>query len=112
MWLRDGGQCAFGGRNGRRCRERVFLEFHHADPYAIGGETTAANLSLRCRGHNVHEAERAFGLYVPAVREASVVRRVGAEGGANSPRGELRRPARLDARADGRVRCDPRGTLP
>jgi len=70
VWLRDGGQCAFVGKNCRRCRERVFLEFHHVDPYALGGETTAANLSLRCRAHNVHEAELVFGPYVPVVREA------------------------------------------
>jgi len=65
VWLRDGGQCAFVARSGRRCRERVILEFHHVDPYAIGGEATAANLSLRCRAHNVHEAERLFGSFVP-----------------------------------------------
>ena len=61
VWLRDGGQCAFVARSGRRCRERAFLEFHHVEPYAIGGEATAANLSLRCRAHNLHEAERPFG---------------------------------------------------
>jgi hypothetical protein len=73
VWLRDGGQCAFVARSGRRCRERAILEFHHVDPYAIGGETTSANLSLRCRAHNVHEAERVFGLFAPAV--AARVRR-------------------------------------
>jgi hypothetical protein len=61
VWLRDGGRCAFVARSGRRCRERAFLEFHHVEPYAIGGETSAANLSLRCRAHNVHEHERLFG---------------------------------------------------
>jgi hypothetical protein len=68
VWLRDGGQCAFVARSGRRCRERAILEFHHVDPYAIGGETTSANLSLRCRAHNVHEAERLFGPFAPVVR--------------------------------------------
>jgi len=48
-------------------RRHAFLEFHHIDPYAIGGETTLVNLSLRCRAHNVHEAERLFGSFVPAV---------------------------------------------
>jgi hypothetical protein len=37
VWLRDGGQCAFVARSGRRCRERALLAFHHVDPYAIGG---------------------------------------------------------------------------
>ncbi|HKZ32171.1 MAG TPA: HNH endonuclease signature motif containing protein [Vicinamibacteria bacterium] len=67
VWLRDGGRCAFVARSGRRCQEHAFLEFHHIDPYAIGGETTLVNLSLRCRAHNVHEAERLFGSFVPAV---------------------------------------------
>jgi hypothetical protein len=40
---RDGGQCAFLGRDGR-CTERGFLEFHHVTPYALDGPTTAENL--------------------------------------------------------------------
>ncbi len=50
--------------NGRRCTERVFLEFHHDEPYAIGGEPTVTNISLRCRAHNVYEAELLFGPWV------------------------------------------------
>jgi hypothetical protein len=61
VWLRDGGRCAFVARNGRRCGERVFLEFHHREPYAIGGEATVGNTSLRCRLHNGYEAELVFG---------------------------------------------------
>jgi len=67
VWLRDGGRCAFVSRSGRRCQEHAFLEFHHIEPYAIGGETTLINLSLRCRAHNVHEAERLFGSFAPAM---------------------------------------------
>ena len=62
-WLRDRGQCGFIGKNGRRCGEKAFLEFHHIEPYAVGGEMTQANISLRCRRHNVHEAELVFGPY-------------------------------------------------
>jgi hypothetical protein len=61
VWLRDGGRCAFVSRRGRHCGERVFLEFHHREPYAIGGEATAANISLRCRAHNLYEDELLFG---------------------------------------------------
>jgi hypothetical protein len=61
VWLRDQGQCAFVSSGGRRCRERTFLEFHHSEAFALGGPTTADNLSLRCREHNVHEAELVFG---------------------------------------------------
>jgi len=65
VWLRDGGRCAFVGARGRRCDERVYLEFHHREPYAIGGEATVANISLRCRAHNVYEAKLAFGPTAP-----------------------------------------------
>ncbi len=71
VWKRDGGRCAFGGRNGRRCAEENFLEFHHVVPYAAGGKATPDNIQLRCRAHNGYEAERYFGRRTPAgVREA------------------------------------------
>lgn len=60
VWKRDGGQCAFVGDQGR-CRERGFLEFHHVEPYAVGGNAIADNLQLRCRAHNQYEAEMFFG---------------------------------------------------
>ena len=60
VWARDGGRCAFVGTEGR-CSETGFLEIHHVVPYASGGEAVAANLQLRCRAHNAHEAERYFG---------------------------------------------------
>jgi hypothetical protein len=59
-WRRDGGRCAFTAPNGQRCTERAFLEFHHREPYFIGGKATVPNISLRCRAHNVYEAELAF----------------------------------------------------
>ena len=69
---RDGGQCAFVATDGRRCTERSYIEYHHANvPYALGGEATVENISLRCRDHNVYESERIFGPYDPfCVREA------------------------------------------
>ena len=88
IWLRDGGQCAFVARSGRRCRQRAILEFHHVDPYAIGGEATVANVSLRCRAHNVHEAERLFGSFAP-VRTRRLADAL-PEWAGDSPRGELR----------------------
>jgi hypothetical protein len=60
-WQHDGGQCAFVSKDGRRCTERTFLEFHHIRPYALGGPTSAENISLRCRRHNQYEAELVFG---------------------------------------------------
>jgi hypothetical protein len=69
VWSRDGGRCAFVARNGRRCGEVSFLEFHHLDAHALGGEMTEGNISLRCRAHNQYEAELVFGPRVPTVRE-------------------------------------------
>jgi hypothetical protein len=60
VWQRDGGRCAFVGARGR-CRDTTFLEFHHVEPYAVGGDATADNIALRCRAHNTHEARLYFG---------------------------------------------------
>lgn len=70
---RDGGRCAFVAKEGRRCAERKFLEWHHIKPYAPDGEMSVENISLRCRAHNVYEAESIFGRFDPSlVRERSV----------------------------------------
>jgi hypothetical protein len=61
VWLRDSGRCAFVAAAGRRCKESGFLEFHHVMPYGVGGEASAANIELRCRAHNAHEAELFYG---------------------------------------------------
>ena len=61
VWTRDGGGCAFVGAIGRRCSERGFLEYHHVEPYAVGGQATIANIQLRCRAHNGYEADVFFG---------------------------------------------------
>ena len=67
VWRRDQGQCAFVAASGRRCTEHAFLEFHHVEPFALGGPTTTDNVSLRCRRHNAHEGELVFGPYLPSV---------------------------------------------
>jgi len=65
VWMRDQGRCRFTGTGGRRCDARGFLEFHHVQPFASGGEATADNIELRCRAHNSYEAELYFG-FCPA----------------------------------------------
>ena len=60
VWRRDGGGCAFEGTQGR-CAETGFLEYHHVVPFAAGGETSEANVQLRCRAHNGYEAAQYFG---------------------------------------------------
>lgn len=38
-----------------------FLEYHHVVPYAVGGKATVENIEMRCRAHNIYEAEQVFG---------------------------------------------------
>jgi hypothetical protein len=74
VWFRDGGQCAFVAPNGRRCTERGFLEFHHVEPYGVGGQAIVENVELRCKAHNGYEAELFFGRHaLLTVRESAPV---------------------------------------
>jgi hypothetical protein len=85
VWARDGGQCGFIGKSGRRCTERSGLQFHHFKPYAVGGLSTVDNVGLRCREHNAHEAEVFFrGSSAPSPRRPP-----------NSPRGEFGRSGKF-----------------
>jgi hypothetical protein len=61
VWARDESRCAFVSADGRRCQERGFLELHHTIPYAAGGAATVETIELRCRAHNLFEAELDFG---------------------------------------------------
>jgi len=61
VWVRDLGRCAFVGANGHRCDARRSVEFHHVDPYALGGESTVDGIQLRCRSHNDYEGRLYFG---------------------------------------------------
>ena len=65
-WSRDEGRCAFEGRQGR-CGAKTYLELHHVKPFGHQGPATIENISLRCRAHNVYEAEKVFGRYEPPV---------------------------------------------
>jgi len=70
-WRRDGGQCRFVSKDGVRCKERSFLEFHHIRAFARGGPATVDNIGLRCRRHNQYEAEQVFGARASrGIREA------------------------------------------
>jgi hypothetical protein len=67
-WRRDDGRCAFVSKDGVRCKERSFLEFHHEQAHALGGPATIGNISLRCRRHNQYEAQLVFGPRIRAAR--------------------------------------------
>ena len=58
---RDGGRCTFVAENGHRCEARGFLEFDHVLEVARGGQSTMANVRLRCRAHNQYTAEQTYG---------------------------------------------------
>ncbi len=58
---RDGGQCTFVNKQGRRFTERRGLEFHHDDPYGRGGDRSPSNVRLLCKVHNAYLAERDYG---------------------------------------------------
>jgi hypothetical protein len=73
VWVRDQGRCSFVAKSGRRCRERGHLEFHHVEPYAVGGAATVGNIALRCRAHNVYEAELIYGPWNPSRARASTI---------------------------------------
>ena len=78
VWRRDNARCAFVSRDGHRCGETGGLEFHHVTPWAVGGQPTVEGLSLRCKAHNLREAERFFG------EEHMRVARVGADNKRNA----------------------------
>jgi len=46
---------------GRRCRSRSHLEFHHDEPYGLGGGRGPENIRLLCRAHNGYLAESTYG---------------------------------------------------
>jgi len=68
VWQRDGGSCAFTNAEGRRCDQRCLIEYHHTVPYARGGEHQVENIELRCRAHNLLEAERDYGVAFMAAK--------------------------------------------
>lgn len=83
VWVRDLGRCAFVGMRGHRCNERRFVEFHHVDPYALGGEATVNGIQLRCRRHNDYEGRLYFG--TRRRRRPLVPEEVGASGPGSNP---------------------------
>jgi hypothetical protein len=98
VWARDEGRCAFVGTCGR-CTERGFLEFHHVRPYAAGGKAVVANIELRCRAHNQHEADLFVrGQAPPVVREYASA--YGFRGTRSGPSG-MRATTRATAQAVG-----------
>lgn len=70
VWRRDQGRCAFVSGDGKRCGSTSGVEFHHIQPFAVGGAATIENIEMRCRAHNGFEWER----HLDAETEAMVSR--------------------------------------
>jgi len=83
---RDGGRCTFVGTSGRPCGATRRLEFDHVLEVSRGGESTVANLRLRCRAHNQYTAAQALGAELMSARRRAAV--------------EAREKARLRAAAE------------
>jgi hypothetical protein len=58
---RDENQCGFVDEDGRRCTERHRLEFHHVEPWGRDGDHSPDKVALRCKAHNLHQAELDYG---------------------------------------------------
>jgi HNH endonuclease len=80
LYLRDGSASAFdycqtrlalSASEGCRCTARSFLQFHHEQPWARGGQATLENLRMLCAAHNDLLAERDFGATHLAERKAA-----------------------------------------
>jgi len=61
VWARDGGQCTFETADGRRCQARGGVEYHHDEPYGLGGDRSADNIRLMCSCHNTYMAKLDYG---------------------------------------------------
>ena len=64
VFRRDQHRCKFVGTTGR-CPETAGLEIHHVKLYARGGRTKVGDLELRCKPHNLYEAELTLGSALP-----------------------------------------------
>ena len=61
VYARDQEQCVHVDENGCRCTETEQLEFHHREPFALGGDHRTENIEMRCRAHNLYQAEIDYG---------------------------------------------------
>jgi hypothetical protein len=61
VYARDGGRCTFVSEDGRRCEERGGLELEHIEGFARTGRHAVEGLTLHCRAHNQHCADKLYG---------------------------------------------------
>src|SRR5262249_33939470 len=61
VYRRDGNQWCCVDEQGRRCPERHRLEYHHREPFGLGGGPERNNICLMCGPHNRYLAELDYG---------------------------------------------------
>ncbi|HKC60406.1 MAG TPA: hypothetical protein VKB92_09985 [Myxococcales bacterium] len=61
VYERDRGRCTFEDERGRRCGATCNLEFDHLDGFALTRVHDVDRITLRCRPHNQHGAEKIYG---------------------------------------------------
>ncbi len=61
VWKRDEGRCRWKLASGEICGSRRHLQLDHVVPLARGGTSTADNVRILCRAHNLEAARRVFG---------------------------------------------------
>jgi hypothetical protein len=61
VWTRGRGRCEWPLASGGVCGSTLRLELDHITPRALGGPSTADNLRIACRFHNLLAARQAFG---------------------------------------------------
>ena len=63
VFLRDQGKCTYvNPKNGLCCESEFGLEYEHTHPFALDGEHSIDNLTLRCKANNLLAAMEVFGM--------------------------------------------------
>jgi hypothetical protein len=84
---RDGLRCSFRSDEGIQCEARAWLEDDHIHPRARGGDSSAANVRLLCRAHNLWAAEVAYGrVHVESAIRRRRAKRASLRGGTTTER--------------------------
>jgi hypothetical protein len=99
VWQRDRGQCTFVSADGRRCEATRNLQFDHGLEICRGGESTVANVRLRCHAHNQLTAEQNLGAEFMRNRRIAAQEAREQEREARRTRAEAERAARQAERA-------------
>jgi hypothetical protein len=77
VWSRDGGRCKFVDVRGQRCPSTSLLQYHHINNWARGAKHMPDEIELRCRAHNLYQAEIDYGADFIAARRTEAGSRAG-----------------------------------